>query len=391
MWVFHNWLLQGFKHHMASISVPTCSSELVAELHKPLSSMILAARFRNPICLVATVCLLVMIALLYRWGDVFLRLNADPVSEVKVYPAVPAGSLGERDKQQDEKLLRHGQLPQEVIDGVEKFVFFIGWPRSGHSIVGSLMDAHPNVVIANEWAIFRQLMRNNTKATKDAIFNTLYKKSAYDFNVIRATRKKGYTLGIEGYWQGKFTTLKVIGDKKGEDAVGGYSQSPENFTKLYRHISADVLQIPVRVMQVIRNPYDMIATQVIYRHFNSPEWKTNASVYTEDNKCKVHRSHVSEVIRTAHTIQKIRKDLNLTVLEIHSADLVRKPRQTMERICQFLNVECYEEYLDKCVEKVFGKVSITRNLVEWTSDLLAKVENAIKDYSFFQRYTFYSD
>ena len=30
---------------------------------------------------------------------------------------------------------------------VKKFVFFEGYGRSGHSIIGSLMDAHPHVII----------------------------------------------------------------------------------------------------------------------------------------------------------------------------------------------------------------------------------------------------
>jgi len=33
------------------------------------------------------------------------------------------------------------RLSQEDINGVENFVFFVGYPRSGHSIVASLMDA----------------------------------------------------------------------------------------------------------------------------------------------------------------------------------------------------------------------------------------------------------
>ncbi len=97
------------------------------------------------------------------------------------------------------------------------------------------------------------------------------------------------------------------------------------------------------------------------------------------------------VLKRAKTIQRIRKDLDLTVLEIHSADLVHQPRQTMERICQFLDVECYEEYLDKCEEKVFDKISKTRNLVAWAPDLLAMIDNMIKDYPFLQRYSFCSD
>ena len=40
-------------------------------------------------------------------------------------------------------------LPTNVTRGIKKFVFFAGYARSGHSIIGALMDAHPHVVIAH--------------------------------------------------------------------------------------------------------------------------------------------------------------------------------------------------------------------------------------------------
>jgi hypothetical protein len=33
---------------------------------------------------------------------------------------------------------------------VRTFILFVGYPRSGHSLIGSIMDAHPNVIIAHE-------------------------------------------------------------------------------------------------------------------------------------------------------------------------------------------------------------------------------------------------
>ncbi len=119
------------------------------------------------------------------------------------------------------------------------------------------MNAHPNKVIANEYTIIRKLASNSIKVTKEAIFNTLYQHSTADLKEMKARRTKGYTLGTKGYWQGKFSILKVIGDKRGdEDATYLYSKTPENFTELYKHLSADVFQDPIRVMVVIRNPYD---------------------------------------------------------------------------------------------------------------------------------------
>lgn len=34
------------------------------------------------------------------------------------------------------------ELPKNVTDSVRKFLFFVGYARSGHSIIGSILDAH---------------------------------------------------------------------------------------------------------------------------------------------------------------------------------------------------------------------------------------------------------
>jgi hypothetical protein len=35
-------------------------------------------------------------------------------------------------------------------DDVGTYCMFIGCPRSGHTLIGAILDAHPNVVIAHE-------------------------------------------------------------------------------------------------------------------------------------------------------------------------------------------------------------------------------------------------
>ena len=47
-------------------------------------------------------------------------------------------------------------LTDSQIDGVERFVLFIGHARSGHSIIGSMMDAHPNMVISHEFQVLEK-------------------------------------------------------------------------------------------------------------------------------------------------------------------------------------------------------------------------------------------
>ena len=67
------------------------------------------------------------------------------------------------------------QVPQSVIDRVKTFIFFVGHPCSGHSIVGSLIDSHPHMVISHEYTLFQKLSTGALAPTKPEIFNALCK------------------------------------------------------------------------------------------------------------------------------------------------------------------------------------------------------------------------
>ena len=46
-----------------------------------------------------------------------------------------------------------GKSMYEVYDGVQTLLIFIGYPRCGDALVSSLLDAHPHVIVANEFDI----------------------------------------------------------------------------------------------------------------------------------------------------------------------------------------------------------------------------------------------
>jgi hypothetical protein len=48
---------------------------------------------------------------------------------------------------------------------VERFALFIGYPRSGHSLIGSMLNAHPDMVIAHELGVFDYVNRHFGRTT----------------------------------------------------------------------------------------------------------------------------------------------------------------------------------------------------------------------------------
>ena len=301
----------------------------------------------------------------------------------------------------DQRTAHHSNSPQlseTDIEGVEKFVFFIGYPRSGHSIIGSMMDAHPNMVIAHEYFLFNQwdtAVRNRLK-NKTYFFNALYKNSFEDAMNPRGLRNikdmhKGYTLAMNSTWQGGFTKLRIIGDKSGGQTCIQWNKNAEQMKVYYQELLA-TLEIPIHVLHVVRNPYDMIATAVLYAALgHKPDTKYPA---TEDKKYfnpTLLRDKANYILEMANAVEGMVKEMDFNLLQLHNEDFIADPKGTIGRICDFLEVECTEEYLRECYDKAYKVISRSRNLVVWTTEVHEMIEKAMEKHAFFHRYSFQSD
>lgn len=88
-------------------------------------------------------------------------------------------------------------------------------------------------------------------------------------------------------------------------------------------------------------------------------------------------------------IEKLK--LNVTVIEVHNADFIHDPKETMSRICHMLEVTCSERYLQMCASNVFTEVSKSRRLVQWWPDLINLVADKMKAFEHLRRYSLYSE
>ncbi len=282
-------------------------------------------------------------------------------------------------------------LSDETVSDVEKFVVFASYSRSGSSITGSILDAHPNVIIAHEFYLFTKL-KDNPEAFSDKwhLFNDLYMNSYWSSIDGLRTKKadsKGYSLDVQGLYQGQFNeSLKIIGDKTGADTANLFDNRPWLSTTPYYKKLVNIIGIPLYVIHVVRNPYDLIATSTTYMGTKRRNASKENKLY-DPVRLKIQ---TRTVFRRAAAIQGI-KDLNLPVLDVHLADLVTNPVDTIQSICDFLEIQCSETYLQKCQEKVFGSLSKTRNRLWWPRGLRDQVEEERKKYPFFSRYSFSSE
>ncbi len=292
-------------------------------------------------------------------------------------------------------------LSQESVNSVRKFVFFIGWSRSGSSIIGSILDAHPHIVIPHQYPLFEKWKSNamTFNRKKRYLFNELYKLSYND--VVSGLRKneealsiRGYTLNVKGMWQGQFKDyVAVIGNKQAGQVTRQYLTDPANYQQVYKEL-VETVRIPVVALLVVRNPFDMVARKCIHRlsddDLNMRELATMKKVYRDD---RILKECIKMIMNHAQAIQSMKQDLklNMTILEVHNSDYVNEPKRTVQRICDFLEVECSEEYLQACEEKAFKSTFRTRQLVEWPPELRTLMEQQMRNVRFFDRYSFDSE
>ena len=148
-----------------------------------------------------------------------------------------------------------GYRERDLFTQVQTYCMFVGYPRSGHSLVGSLLDAHPDMVIAHELDD-----SGSSRTASDAASCTLILNNSRRSRRRAASRPDLYR--IPNQWQGRFRSLRVIGDKRGMTSMSRIQRRPQLLDSLQR-----VVRDPVRFVHVVRNPFDNISTMAKRRSF----------------------------------------------------------------------------------------------------------------------------
>ena len=84
---------------------------------------------------------------------------------------------------------------------------------------------------------------------------------------------------------------------------------------------------------------------------------------------------------------QVKKHFPGRVHDVASMDVMTNTRETLMKICDFLEVTCSEKYLQDCAAIVSPVPSKTRDNVVWTADQIKRVQQLIKQFSFLRRYS----
>lgn len=246
---------------------------------------------------------------------------------------------------------------------VERYVMSTGYPRSGHSLIGSLLNAHPDVVVAHELDALRYVRARFSRGqllalllARDREFGTVHD---------RAPGNRDYR--VPGQWQGCTRRLRVLGDKKGGATAGRLGRAPELLDRL-----RSTVRLPLRIVHVTRSPFDNIAAiHRMERRRRSFTLERSADFYFE--LAEANAALEARVAREEW-------------LELAHEDLVEDPEAALRRLCEFVAVEPDAAYLRDCAAVVYGRPHQARREARWTPELVEEVRRRSRRYPFLERY-----
>ncbi|MCS3672819.1 hypothetical protein GGP66_000223 [Salinibacter ruber] len=253
---------------------------------------------------------------------------------------------------------------REHFDEAKSFCLFIGHGRSGHSLIGALLDAHPDIVVAHELNALN-FVKNRISASKRQLFYFLLSKSRL-FKQKGATGS-GYKYDVPSQHQGNFESIHVIGDKKGGGTSDLLGREPKLLRKLY-----EMLGIKINIIHIVRHPLDNIAA-------------TSEEIYNGSVKEGI-RQYFRRCDSVIDILDKYGDKKWVSYLTVKHENIVRETGKNLDSILNFLDVSYEEEYIEACSKVVFNEVSESRGKVEFRKDDIKFINKKTLEYPFLEGY-----
>ena len=247
----------------------------------------------------------------------------------------------------------------DELEKLETISLLIGAKRSGATMIAAILDAHPEIVMAKEFNLLRQFQNglNLKQAARLMLFNArMFAK--------KGAKWTGYSYDIPGMYQGRYETLKVIGDKKAQTSTLQLQKNINLIGEMEKKYAR-----PVKMIHAVRNPYDTLASMVLKKDFTLERAMQNL-----EDVCQ----------GAAHAYLKYPSQ----VLLVRQEDLLKEAGHMIRAVTEFLGLKSSEEYLKAAAQLVRPDQNMTRHKVEWTEDIRNQVEDLIDRHEFLNGYRF---
>lgn len=258
---------------------------------------------------------------------------------------------------------RASRAHRDVLARVSTVCLFIGHARSGHSVLGALLGAHPDAVISDELDALYYVEAGFTRAEILGLCLAVASDQA------QGREKQGrdgrsFSFEVPGWWQGRWDTLKVVGDSVAGQTAQRLGADPMLIDRLDRLFAPS----DVRYLHVARNPFDNISTMMIRggRPFESA----------------VHRYFATcEALTTARPAIGPGRILTIT-----HEDLIKDTSGVLSDVCEFLDLDIPDGYIEACRSILYSDPSRSSSAIEWNAAMEARVREEMATFDFLSPY-----
>jgi hypothetical protein len=247
--------------------------------------------------------------------------------------------------------------------GVGVYCLFIGHARSGHSILGALLGAHPAAVFSDEMDALHYLKAGFSRRDLLALSVSVAREQS------SGRQKRGrdggtYSYEVPGWWQGRWDELGVVGDSLAGRTVQALDAEPG----LVERMDGLMQPAAVKYLHVVRDPFDNISTMMIRggRSFEGAAERYFATCSALDR--------VREHVGTERT------------LTLAHEDIIERPEQQLEAACDLLGLSIPDGYLAACAAILYRSPARSSERIDWDAAMVERVRDGIHRHGYLARY-----
>ena len=287
-------------------------------------------------------------------------------------------------------------VDKKYFANLHTMVLTIGFPRSGSSLIGYLLTAHPNIIMAHEppegglyeiddvmlllnYILYIDQMRFNI-AKEEQNFGkqspTLSKKVKK-----RTFYAKSRYVYVPNQYQNHCKSLEIIGIKKSLRTT--WELNKTNILERFK-MNIKRQKMSLKFIFTVRNPYDMIITNIM-------NWAGKRDITDKNDLQKMIENHIQGFSKmSADNLALLNRINAQDVFMNRHEDMVAAPTRQLAKLCRFLGVEATEDYLNDCAAVIHEKPRKSRYELDWTEEQKEKVAEMIEQYDFLSHYSWSS-
>jgi Sulfotransferase family len=260
---------------------------------------------------------------------------------------------------------RAARREPDAFADVRTFCVFVGHNKSGTSLLGGLLDAHRQVILADEADALQYV---DAGFDRDELFHVLLRGSRAEARKGRVTARRlvPYSYAVPGQWQGRAEGPRVVGDS----TTGTSTRRLGEDQALLDRVERLARDVDVKFIQVIRNPFDPISVMMVRGH-------------------RSFENAIEHYFSACATLVALRRRVDpAALLPVRYEDAVADPAAVLRDACAFVGVEPDREYIDACTGIVRTQPDRSRDMVEWTRKWIDVVERRTADFAFLDGYSY---